>query len=369
MTTFKLKSEIPFIKSVKCFFDGVFYCSDKGLEFKGAFIRDVESQSFIVRDDALFYYNRCGDFCYFKNDKNLTLMKAGFFPETIESDNILLRFDNYYDSSKDSFSFKVGLFNLTKWEFVRNFESMSNLGVHKKFNGVYICSSVNVRNSLIGVDSITGTYLWESDLSEYCKILSVSNEPAQGMIRQVFGVWRDKLWVGFDGNQYASLDLNTGKVLQYFKLNEINEIFQEVNALSPYFDKDNGLLCFLENKIYAEINLNTLRVERKKSFLTDNTETDWNFSSNTFSESHVYFVATRASSRFSPNYVGVFDRATMEVVWSKDLELYKLPPVKNMPARFLAQAPQSDGDKLYVLDTHGTLHIFEKIEENEYSQA
>ncbi|MEA5139659.1 hypothetical protein [Arcicella rigui] len=225
------------------------------------------------------------------------------------------------------------------------------------------------RSHIKSINLDSGKYLWETDLSDYCKILSVSNEPAQGMIRQVFGVWGDKLWVGFDGNQYASLDLLTGKVLQYFKLEDIDEIFQEVNALSPYFDGNNGLLCFLENRIYAEINLNTLRVERKKNFVTDNTETDWNFSSNTFSESHVYFVATRTSSRFSPNYVGVFDRATMEVVWSKDLELYKLPPVKNMPARFLAQAPQSDGDKLYVLDTHGTLHVFEKIEENEYSQA
>ncbi|MEA5139662.1 hypothetical protein [Arcicella rigui] len=242
-----------------------------------------------------------------------------------------------------------------------------DFGVRVRYQNQLI---INIGKTTLKSLSLTsGTYLWESDLSEYCKILSVSNEPAQGMIRQVFGVWRDKLWVGFDGNQYASLDFLTGKVLQYFKLEDIDEIFQEVNALSPYFDGNNGLLCFLENRIYAEINLNTLRVERKKNFVTDNTETDWNFSSNTFSESHVYFVATRTSSRFSPNYVGVFDRATMEVVWSKDLELYKLPPVKNMPARFLAQAPQSDGDKLYVLDTHGTLHVFEKIEENEYSQA
>ncbi len=290
--------------------------------------------------------------------------------------NIRLLFEN---SGLGEITFSKNRIDLIKWKDI-NYSSYDRFFYDYKKNEVIFKNSVipthevnsgqlferATHTLLKSINLESGTYLWETDLSDYCKILSVSNEPAQGMIRQVFGVWGDKLWVGFDGNQYASLDLLTGKVLQYFKLEDIDEIFQEVNALSPYFDGNNGLLCFLENRIYAEINLNTLRVERKKNFVTDNTETDWNFSSNTFSESHVYFVATRTSSRFSPNYVGVFDRATMEVVWSKDLELYKLPPVKNMPARFLAQAPQSDGDKLYVLDTHGTLHVFEKIEENEF---
>ena len=152
----------------------------------------------------------------------------------------------------------------------------------------------------------------------------------------------------------------TGKVLHYFKLADIDTALQRVGVLFPYFDARKGLLCFLENRDYVEIDLSTQRIHRRKSFDTGNPNNDWNFSSNTFDDSHVYFTATRANSRFSPNYVGVFDRATMEITWSKDLELYKQPEVPNMPDRFLAQAPQSDGNKLYVLDTHHTLHIFEK---------
>jgi hypothetical protein len=56
--------------------------------------------------------------------------------------------------------------------------------------------------------------------------------------------------------------------------------------------------------------------------------------------------------------LGVFNRQTRQIDWLHDMTLSIDPNLGYVAS--LNQAPQISDDKLYVLDSGGTLHIFEK---------
>ena len=177
------------------------------------------------------------------------------------------------------------------------------------------------------------------------------------MIRKVLGVYQDVLWVWIDNSRLVSLNIQTGTVLSSHRIPDLDPVLSNRNFLFPYFDEKKGVIAFLEHHYYVEFDLLTQQVLLLKSFVTSNPDADWNFSINTFTDDYVYFTARRGPDRSSPSHLGVFNRKRLQVEWSQDLELWKTDPYC-----FLNQPPQFAANKLYALDSKGTLHIFEKLE-------
>ena len=126
-----------------------------------------------------------------------------------------------------------------------------------------------------------------------------------------------------------------------------------------YWHIENGKMYQLDGNVYYSIDLNTQAVE---ILWTDKSvENCLTITHKTYTDDYVYFTGSY-NQRLQPHLVGVFNRKTFSVDWIHDVDLTTDPKMGYPPS--LNQAPQVNGNKLYVLDTGGTLHIFEKTEDN-----
>lgn len=201
--------------------------------------------------------------------------------------------------------------------------------------------------TLKSINFETGTYHWEVDLGVY--------------INSVLGVFANKLWIYTGTNELISLALNTGQILQRIRSHDFHPNVSDSGfvAFAVHFEEEQGRITFLEHRTYVEFDLASCQVIRQKSFDTGNPQADWAFSVNSLDDDYCYFVGNQGRDAGFAQWVGVLNRTTLEVEWSEHLG-------KQNPRNYWAlnKAPLSDGNKLYVHDSEGTLHIFEKTEDN-----
>ncbi|MDZ7898650.1 MAG: hypothetical protein U5N85_11585 [Arcicella sp.] len=199
--------------------------------------------------------------------------------------------------------------------------------------------------TLKSINLETGTYNWEVDLSVY--------------ISSVLGVFGNQLWIYTGTDELMSLALDTGQVLQRIRSNDLHPAVSNANlvANAVHFEAIHGRVTFLKDRDYLEFDLATCQVIRQKSFDTGNPYTDWAFSVSSLDDDYCYFVGNQGRDAGFAQWVGVLNRKTLEVEWSEHLG-------KQNQRDFwaLTKAPISDGNKLYIHDSEGTLHIFEKEE-------
>ncbi|MFN8353068.1 MAG: hypothetical protein U0Y10_01365 [Spirosomataceae bacterium] len=215
------------------------------------------------------------------------------------------------------------------------------LGV--RYENQYFSSNIK-RTTLRSLSLLTGEYEWEVDLAGIGSYTDHYGEHQAGKIEHIFGVWNQLLWVWLEGYQCVGIDVQTGQVKQHWF--PFKGRFQAGHFFFnfPHFDAK-GTIQFFERQYWISIDL-----------ASQQTKTLWQaapfeINASNIQEAYIYFIAVPPGSVFS-NIVGVFDQLANKIVWSTQLEL----------ARYitLTAAPQVAGNKLYVLDSDGTLHIFER---------
>jgi outer membrane protein assembly factor BamB len=215
------------------------------------------------------------------------------------------------------------------------------------------------KTTLRSLSLFTGEYEWEVDLIGR-KYLDFSEEKT-AEIRHIVGVWENLLVVTMTHNEIIVIDIETGTVL-----------WETHDLLKKQLQKDSsgkwrGYLqnCYLENgklyeltsSIYYSIDLRTQKVE---ILWQDKRERDYvTVVHTTYTENYIYFTGSY-NNRFQPHILGVFNRKTLQIDWIHDMDLSIDPKLGYVAS--LNQAPQFSEDRLYVLDSGGTLHIFERDE-------
>jgi hypothetical protein len=175
---------------------------------------------------------------------------------------------------------------------------------------------------------------WESDLSHY------------GKLRMMLGMFDSDLWILIDPYKFICLNIKNGEIVDDW--NPFEGIFEAGRFYFnfPYFEEANGKVLFFERDCFIECNLKS----QETKILWQDKSINLNIISPHFTDEYVYFSAATRSSVFS-TIIGVFDRKKNQVIWQEEIKL---------EAGISLKEPQVSGNKLYVLDTGGTLHIFEK---------
>ncbi len=213
------------------------------------------------------------------------------------------------------------------------------------------------KNILKSLSLLTGEYEWEVDLGKR-KYMDLGQEK-EAHIRNIVGVWENILVVTMTHNEVITIDLKTGTIL-WETQDLLKKHLHKGNAgkWRGYLQNcyiENGKLYELTSSIYYSIDLQTQRVEilwqdtREHEFVT--------VVHSTYTENYVYFTGSY-NNRFQPHLLGVFNRQTRQIDWLHDMTLSVDPNLGYVAS--LNQVPQVTDDKLYILDSGGTLHIFEK---------
>lgn len=286
----------------------------------------LDDNIFLNKDNKCFVFNYEGKIQFiFENQNAISKSKDNVFLVDALSNNQLYYFNRY----------KKGVLKTIEnynWELTF---------INKGILFLYI-------NSILkSINLEAGTHNWETDLGVY--------------ISSVLGVFDNKLWIYTGTNELISLALDTGQILQQIRSNDLHSSVSDANlvAYAVHFEEAHGRLTFLKERDYLEFDLATCQVTRQKSFDTGNPQTDWAFSVSSLDGDYCYFVGNQGRDSGFAQWVGVLSRTTLEVEWSEHLGKYN-------PRNYWAlnKAPLSDDNKLYVHDSEGTLHIFEKEEDN-----
>lgn len=206
------------------------------------------------------------------------------------------------------------------------------------------------------IDIQKGEYKWEINLSVYCQYESAEKGEVTGTVRQLLGIWNNILWLYLESRRLIGVLLSTGQIGANVAIEQTHPDLMYAGFTNGYLDQKKGLVCFLATRYYLEFDLAQLQIHRINNFDTAHPDKDWNFGiTNTFTEEYVYFTANQGRSSGFTQMVGVLSRTSLEVEWYENL-------AENRQERFwsLNQAPQVSEDKLYILDSESTLHIFEK---------
>jgi outer membrane protein assembly factor BamB len=221
-----------------------------------------------------------------------------------------------------------------------------------RFENQYI-QIQNERKLLRSLSLLTGEYEWEVDLGGR-KCVSASKEPPEdASIQQIIGIWEHQLLVFLDNNQILSLDINKGKIL--WELPDFDVHFPTgpsvAKAMHFHWYLENGKLYILKHHQYFSVDLNTQEV----ALLWQNEDKTYTINHCTYTENYIYFTAYGKEIEIS--ILGVFNRKILQIDW---LEKMIMPRMDSYAYVSFNQAPQVAENKLYVLDSGGTLHIFER---------
>ncbi len=235
-------------------------------------------------------------------------------------------------------------YDLQKKEIIKTFKA--------KFNNLYPSAYVNgclfihkfPEQIIQSLSLLTGLYKWEVPLNR------------NGEIFKVLGVRENELVVcfkqGLDYYGLLGIAIETGKIMwnidDNFLLNGLNMSFTS-NQASIFSTKGEG-----RNSYFIELDLTTKQAIRYGE-IVDLCKEKLAISTSFLKDDLVYFTA--GNHTFFPNTIGIFDYKTLKLLWKHTFSFDKHTHLKEM---------QVAENKLYVLDSGGTLHIFEK--ENVYNE-
>ena len=280
----------------------------------------------------------------------------------VNNGNILLEDENrLYSLSIKNDAIICSTYNMAtlKSEYsLFDFVKTSLLWQNKNLNylSFFFDNLINTNVSVISkINESTGDTLWERELGSGTFRKGLRDLDVK--ISQLIGVWKNQLLIWMNNEQFICLDVNTGTELWRITdfINQFLPNWQSISQFSfVYCHIENGKLYQLDGDSYWSLDLATQEFEllwqdTQKEYLT--------IIHKTYTEDFIYFTASR-NYGLVPYLIGVFNRKTLSIEWLHDARLPQ--KAENNFCNSLNQAPQVDGNRLYVLDSGGTLHIFEK---------
>jgi|GEM_PF-1653790 hypothetical protein len=283
----------------------------------------------------------------------------------IRKNHLQSRFICYDENSPNQ---KNGLFNIQTESLVcleRDFYPWCFLDgfiLGKKNNNSIILNYNNCHES------------WRYDVTEIARWRQYYSEPERpGEVRKFIGVWQDELLVALTNHTIIALDIHTGELKR--KWRDVPEekcqniAFKGYRAAAiPYpegavLDSEGGKLVGASGIFYWEIDLHTgalLFEEFSAEFGTPLDKVRYSFASGripVLSGDYLFLIGERyhSSKNANDSEVIAFNRKTQTIDWR-----YTFPLEEGVRFGLHLQSPVLEGSRLYVLDTSGTLHIFER---------
>lgn len=206
--------------------------------------------------------------------------------------------------------------------------------------------------------------LWDFNLHYLHDKNSIDNKNKTFEVRQFVGLYLDRLYVNLNTREIIVLDISNGALIQ--RLSFIDELIGESSIgwsenEIPFFETDyilddqREIILGLAIDLYYEIDVKSEKAHArayslKSEFEKHNINPQNISKNNVYHEGHLYFL-DKEKSRFA-----VLNTTTKEIVFISDPIT-----IQNKPDAWpQLKEIQVNKDKVYVLASDHTLHIFER---------
>ena len=267
----------------------------------------------------------------------------------------------------DNFSIDIKKREITKLPFSLMLNGhFDDFFLINKNNNIYLYSIVeriekfNLKNNniLFYYCSKRHIYLQQDlKLASFCleteEMLWELNLFATDQIRTLIGAHQNQLIIFLNERGLMSINTDNGEILWQLPDFLLQFPKGEFAGLHWYWHLEDGYLYILKHRHYFRVNLSSQAVE----LLWENMDKTYSITHCTYTADTIFFTAC-LEPQIQPSILGVFNRKTLVIDWLYESDIFERDRFGSFN-----QAPQTDGEKLYFLDTTGTLHIFEKEKE------
>ena len=178
------------------------------------------------------------------------------------------------------------------------------------------------------------------------------------------GVFGDVLVAQISGgesaNEYQLLGLNVQTGKQEWLISGISGVCVNLQANAA----QTHLLAIRDSE-FIEIDLRTAQISRNKDL-----ESILGYEGKTITvkcmtlrDQHIFFTGSFNGLVFHSGVIGAFNIETEQIDWLHDMEFDRNTNFN------MSSTPQLEGNRLYALDSGGTLHIFEREENTDTKDA
>jgi hypothetical protein len=278
-----------------------------------------------------------------------------FNEDTVQTNTFLL--GNNYERVGNTlfYSAEISLYQLNPFKLIKVLPHRYIFSQFLRIDNLLFTEKL--KTTLSSLSLLTGEYEWEADLGE--KLGTYDS------IAKIVGVVDEVLWVISQRGILFGIEINTGELLYHLNYDNV-ESFKEIGQVNAkyyhsLFDEANKKLIGIYRNQYWEIDLTNpttgLQVFDIEAINPAYfSHPDFYFRGSywaapegvTFDSDYIYFRDIEVAT------VGIMHRQTKQIEWHTRLNDQE-PRVRDV-----INDIQVSGNKLYVLDTGGTLHIFER---------
>jgi hypothetical protein len=252
----------------------------------------------------------------------------------------------------------IGLYDIENNKLV--WYNKYDIGVVCEQNIKYVFGKLRIYPSeLICLDKQNGDIVWQTDISEIGSYTKKGKDYT-GEIKKILGVYENTLIVVLAGGKLLGLNVDMGAVewiLDEGVLPDGRKFTTIPQAEFLQFNQDNTRLLAFHYLHLVEIDLTThtfIRFKNIEQSVFEQIGEKIKIIASTLKDNYFFFTAERQGYGFGSGLVGAFHIETETVDWWQDMNFAN---GTFFPA---GEAPKVDDNRLYVLDSEGTLHIFER---------
>jgi len=225
-----------------------------------------------------------------------------------------------------------------------------------------IAHTKNNKRTLSIINYFTGTSLWIFHLSDIGRWYNEFDKKwEEGKAFHVVGVINDILWVDVTAHVLLGIDIHTGQIKYNLKeANPMNEFPEKFTVYKPHYgkttyDQEHHKLWGMEGYSYWEVDLNEAILNLKLWYMGDECESHFtslpNFDICGINQDYIFFPMGGLGGNRKAQ-VAALNRKTMKIDWQY---LFMSDTPYYTPTKV-----EVSEDNLFVLDSDGTLNIFEK---------
>ncbi len=325
--------QINNISGYKAHNEKLFLCANHTIFLNNEIIQtNIDEASLMVFNEKLFFTSNTEKKTYYFDEK-VSEINFSSWLHTLFDSTVLI-----FEYSFQERLFKIFIYNFLKKEITNEVEkkiSLWNLFRRNDFIYFYDYSKTILKS----LSLLTGEYEWQTQINR------------NGEIFKILGVRKNELVVcwkrGIDYFALLGINIQTGEIVW-----NIDDNFL-LNGLSLYFTPNQNSLFSTKgedrNSYFIGIDLQNKQAKRYGE-IPDLCKVKLSISSSLLKDELVYFTASTRHV-FFPDTIGVFDYKTLKLLWKHTFDFDRNTHLKNI---------EVDGNKFYVLDSGGTLHIFER---------
>lgn len=320
------------------------YLQNKGVVINEYGIVSVNSNNKFLIKDALRLFD-LGKEILVLDDSNTSY----FFSLNLE----LLNKESDFEVSTVKYPFILYYKNVRPRRYgVLDFSSSKKLFELEKYFGRDIILNYIFNDDITCHNIFNGEILWHFDISQLGQWESPAHGTRNYEVKDFVGVYKNQLLVQLSNFKLIGIDVNTGKLINEINLGELYAT-EPRNFLSDHskmsIDDANGKIIWLTSASLIHINIEDFSSKLVCNYFHEDYTKVRRFEATTLYKSKLYFTGKKFREGGDPDWVGVMEPNTGEILWEY--------PIENGN---LYEAPQVTDTHLYVRDTISkTLYIFE----------